>query len=441
MKTNELLHKYVSQGLSKEERFELEKRALDDDFLAEAWEGLQLHQGSDLHKKWASIQSEWQAKYSSSQNAETKVISMGSWVRYAASAAILLLGAVMFFMQSDESTQSDNGIVALETMEVADQTVDATDESTIDLDVVDREEELREEEIVAKVEKLKGLTNAAKEAPSINDITAKNQPSSPKVNEAAAYAAPAQAEEKIESTSSQNTLVSKTPTAIPNPKPSPEGRAAIPIKKEAADFGNIEISNAQDVAVDAKLEKESLEIKKPISTSSQSRKSLDSEGAKISPTLKDAMPARNNASLLKKRISNNSNLGDDSNQAQLALQKARDLFIKDKKYQEARDEALKALALEANISEGYELIGDIYAAASFTCGEDQWSQSLAVLAAYDQYVKASTLSGNSNLLAQKISSLQDRFPAKEDGFQRGINAGEKVTVPCWIGETVIIRFR
>ena len=35
-----LIDKYIREGLTPEERYELEKLALDDPLLAEAWEGL-----------------------------------------------------------------------------------------------------------------------------------------------------------------------------------------------------------------------------------------------------------------------------------------------------------------------------------------------------------------------------------------------------------------
>jgi len=50
MKPTILIQKFLSQGLTEEERFDLEKKALDDDFLGDAWEGYQLHLEGDKHE-------------------------------------------------------------------------------------------------------------------------------------------------------------------------------------------------------------------------------------------------------------------------------------------------------------------------------------------------------------------------------------------------------
>ncbi len=135
---------------------------------------------------------------------------------------------------------------------------------------------------------------------------------------------------------------------------------------------------------------------------------------------------------------------DSDDQVEITLQKARSLFVNDKNYQGARDEALKALAINSNLSEGYELIGDIYEVASSSCGQDDWSQSLAILAAYDKYSKAISTTSNAaatDQLSNKIGSLRERFPEKDAGFMRGAKPGGSEQVPCWIGETVTIRYK
>ena len=454
MKTEDLLQKYVSIGLSKDERFELEKRALEDDFLSEAWEGLQLHQGSDLRQKWNTIKAEWQHKYIVVQQPSTKVVAMRSWMQYAAAAAMLLLGATLFFMRSDESLSNDAGIVAIDPTELTEEqevlTASESAESIVALsDLEEREVVEVEKSIHAKADKILPLSKIKQKASSTEVVTEKNQSlAPPKKNRDVVFVAPTQAE--LAAIETKNSLVQPTPIPIPNPEAVEEGRA---IDKKVEDLGSVEILNANEAPILAKIEATDRDHQKSSNLFKQSKRVRDNEGVKLSDLKEGAKPTspekENFASAsqvkgLKKNFLDNSKVAKNAGPTKPSLQRARDLFLKNKDYEGARDEAVRVINLKSNSSEGYELIGDIYSAASYTCGTDEWNQSLAVLAADDQFTKAISTSTNASSLKQlqnKIAGLQDRLPTKNEGFLRGVKAGNTAKVSCWISESVTIRFK
>ena len=111
------------------------------------------------------------------------------------------------------------------------------------------------------------------------------------------------------------------------------------------------------------------------------------------------------------------------------------------KYGEARTHARKAASLKSGWGRPYMLIGDMYAKASRSCGADAFDAQLAILAAIDKYSYAksidSEVAGEAN---KKIGGYASHKPKQEDAFMRKVKAGDSVTVPCWIGETVTVRF-
>ncbi|HHM21306.1 MAG TPA: tetratricopeptide repeat protein [Bacteroidetes bacterium] len=112
------------------------------------------------------------------------------------------------------------------------------------------------------------------------------------------------------------------------------------------------------------------------------------------------------------------------------------------KYGEARTHARKAAALKKGWGRPYMLIGDMYAKASRSCGNDAFDAQLAILAAIDKYAYAKSI--DSSVAAEankKIASYSAHKPSQEDAFMRKVNEGDKMTVPCWIGETVTVRFK
>ena len=112
-----------------------------------------------------------------------------------------------------------------------------------------------------------------------------------------------------------------------------------------------------------------------------------------------------------------------------------------RQYQSARSNAQKAAGLKSGWGKPFILIGDIYAKASRSCGDD-WNSRLAILAAISKYRYARSIdSGITKEANKRISNYSGARPEKQEGFMRGKSAGQKAKVGCWIGETVTIEFR
>ncbi len=111
------------------------------------------------------------------------------------------------------------------------------------------------------------------------------------------------------------------------------------------------------------------------------------------------------------------------------------------KYTEARNHARKAASLKKGWGRPYMLIGDMYAKSSRSCGSDAFDAQLAVLAAVDKYAYARSIDDSVRSEAnKKIGSYSAHKPKQEDAFMRKIKSGDTLSVPCWIGETVTVKF-
>lgn len=132
---------------------------------------------------------------------------------------------------------------------------------------------------------------------------------------------------------------------------------------------------------------------------------------------------------------------DPTEQAKFYFSIASIQFRKLNSYGPARESARKAASLDSSYGKPYELIGDMYATGARNCGNDAWGNSLAVLAAIDKYQQAKSvdpsLAGSVN---KKINNYSASKPNQETGFMKGVKEGASATVPCWIGETVTVRY-
>ena len=132
---------------------------------------------------------------------------------------------------------------------------------------------------------------------------------------------------------------------------------------------------------------------------------------------------------------------DPVKQAKMYFSVASIQFRKLKSYGPARESARKAASLDSSFGKPYELIGDMYATGARNCGNKAWDNSLAILAAMEKYRKAKSidpsLAGSVN---KKINTYSGSKPSKEDGFMMKVKEGASVKVPCWIGETVTVRY-
>ena len=131
---------------------------------------------------------------------------------------------------------------------------------------------------------------------------------------------------------------------------------------------------------------------------------------------------------------------DPSKKASMLFSKASIQFRKLKKYSDARTTAREAAKAKSNYGRPYMLIGDMYATSARNCG-DSWNQRLAVIAAIEKYSYAASIDPSvADEANEKISKYRSSLPEKQEGFMRGVKAGQKATVGCWIGETVTVKF-
>ena len=115
-------------------------------------------------------------------------------------------------------------------------------------------------------------------------------------------------------------------------------------------------------------------------------------------------------------------------------------FRKLKSYATARETAYKAAKLNPGWGRPYMLIGDMYGSSARSCG-DSWNQRLAILAAIDKYGYAKSIDAEvAKEASDRLSKYYSSMPEKQEGFMRGVKAGQSVKVGCWIGESVKVRF-
>jgi tetratricopeptide (TPR) repeat protein len=116
-------------------------------------------------------------------------------------------------------------------------------------------------------------------------------------------------------------------------------------------------------------------------------------------------------------------------------------YRKLREYGAARNSARKAAKLKANWGRPFMLIGDMYGSSARNCG-GSWDQRLAILAAMEKYRYAksidSSLTDDAN---SRLNKYAASMPSIEDGFQRGIKEGQSITVGCWIGESVKVKYK
>jgi len=112
-----------------------------------------------------------------------------------------------------------------------------------------------------------------------------------------------------------------------------------------------------------------------------------------------------------------------------------------KQYSDARKTALAAAQLRPNYGRPYMLIGDLYATSARSCG-DAWNQRLAIIAAIDKYNYAKSVDPSvAEEAGKKAGKYRASLPDANEGFMRGVKAGDTEKVGCWIGENVKVRYQ
>jgi tetratricopeptide (TPR) repeat protein len=116
------------------------------------------------------------------------------------------------------------------------------------------------------------------------------------------------------------------------------------------------------------------------------------------------------------------------------------LYIKQNAFQEAREMARKAIALDPDLCDAYMLIGDVYVASSRTFEGTGIEKAAIFWVACDYYTKARRGDDCAADAATKVSDYRKYFPNKEDAFMEGLQAGQSYKVEGWINETTTVRF-
>jgi tetratricopeptide (TPR) repeat protein len=132
---------------------------------------------------------------------------------------------------------------------------------------------------------------------------------------------------------------------------------------------------------------------------------------------------------------------DDEKKASYLFSKASIQGRKLKQYTAARNTAYSAAKLKSDWGRPYMLIGDMYGMSARSCGDD-WNQRLAILAAIDKYNYAKSIDPEvAEEATKKIGQYYSSKPDKSEGHMRGVKAGAREKVGCWIGEEVRVSFK
>lgn len=133
-------------------------------------------------------------------------------------------------------------------------------------------------------------------------------------------------------------------------------------------------------------------------------------------------------------------LSDNSDDKIKALNMLAAINYEQKSYAQARANARQILQINPNYGKAYIFIGDLYAASSNMCTEDDLGGKSVFWAAIDMYAKAKNVDPSVAEEANgKISQYSRYFPASQDLFFRDLHDGASYTVGCWINENTTIR--
>lgn len=116
------------------------------------------------------------------------------------------------------------------------------------------------------------------------------------------------------------------------------------------------------------------------------------------------------------------------------------IFAKENNYQEARNYARKALAINPNNCKALMLIGDIYSNSARSFSQDDFERATVYWVAADYYLKAKAGEDCLAEASKKANDLRTYFPNKETAFFQSIKEGDSYKVGGWINETTRVRF-
>lgn len=175
----------------------------------------------------------------------------------------------------------------------------------------------------------------------------------------------------------------------------------------------------------------------------------------MSVKLNSLDPTADRAYTLAKRVNNDDKLNEAVVYYEQAIELQEDDLQKAKYYLElgdvtrrlgdypkARTYALKSIELDATSGYPYLLIGNIYAASSKSCGEEEFEQKAVYWAAVDKFAKAKSVDPELTSDADRfIEAYRPHFPDNETIFFYNLKQGASYTVGCWINERTTVRAR
>lgn len=133
-------------------------------------------------------------------------------------------------------------------------------------------------------------------------------------------------------------------------------------------------------------------------------------------------------------------LADNNEDKIKALNMLAAVNYEQRNYPQARSSAQKILQLNPSYGKAYIFIGDLYAASSSMCTEDDLSGKTVFWAAIDMYQKAKSVDPSiADEANSKINQYSKYYPVTEDLFFRELQEGKSYTVGCWINENTTIR--
>lgn len=115
-----------------------------------------------------------------------------------------------------------------------------------------------------------------------------------------------------------------------------------------------------------------------------------------------------------------------------------------REFREARSFALRAAQKDPTNGRPYILIGEMYAASSNICGDNDLTRNAVYWAAVDKFIQARNAGDDpvvQERATQLINTFSQYFPHGETIFFHGLSAGDTFRVECWINETTRVRPR
>ena len=135
-----------------------------------------------------------------------------------------------------------------------------------------------------------------------------------------------------------------------------------------------------------------------------------------------------------------SQLETDSDKASGYMMTLSQILFSQRRYSQARQAAYDALKFKPNNGDAYILIAQMYASSAQGIFAESEKRGLVFSAAVDKLLRAKAVDPSVSSEANKlINQYSGYYMEKEDAFMMGLQAGESVFVPGWIGETTTIR--